>query len=323
MDRFGARVYRLVGRIRAANDPARRDVSIDAAHGEEVGHDAGRDFVTRVPDLVGNGGRAAGDAALIRQFRADIAFGKALNFMAAVAGLRLKQLLAFGDARHLRLIGDILHGRGSLGVGRVAQVRLSVLRGNVFAVQQFNDALGRQRLLVADGKRIRVVGRMALGAGGLHVLGLQQRRLRMLRVAMRAVLDEFSSRAVMAGRAAESRERVLFEIDLLILVVGLVFLRQTGLGRDAVGELRPVNDAQIMRIVFGFHADARMRPQGLDRRQRRLMLGIAEIGRDLLGRNRLTVQNFDHAFPPSCSGSAGRHGRTGSGPRAAARCRRL
>ena len=53
-------------------------------------------------------------AALVGQFRADVAFREAFDLMAAVAGLRLEELFATCDRGHLRLIGDVLHGRGRL-----------------------------------------------------------------------------------------------------------------------------------------------------------------------------------------------------------------
>ncbi len=207
-----------------------------------------------------NGRCAAGDAAFVSQFRADIAFGKAFNLVAAVASLRFEELLTPRNGLHLRLVRDILHRlcRQRL-LGR--QIGLRLIRRHVLPVQQFDDALGGQRLLVADGERARVIRRMALSAGGFHVFGLQKRVLRMLRVAVGAILNQFPARAVMAGGAAECRERMLLEVDFLVLVIGLVVIGQTGLGRDAVGELRAVNDAQIMRVVFGLHADAWMRAQ--------------------------------------------------------------
>ena len=67
--------------------------------------------------------------------------------------------------------------------------------------------------------------------------------------AVRAVLDQLAARAVMTGRAAECRERMLLQIDLLVLVIGLVFIGDAGFGRDAIGELVAVNDAQIVRVV--------------------------------------------------------------------------
>ena len=120
---------------------------------------------------------------------------------------------------------------------RIAQIGLSLFGRNILAIQQFDNALSGQGLLVADDKRVRVIRRMALRTGGIHVLGRQHRGLRMLGVAMRAVLNQFAARAVMAGGAAECREGMLLEVDLLVLVVSLVVFSQAGLGRDAVGEV--------------------------------------------------------------------------------------
>ena len=165
----GARVHRLIGQARV--------VRVVGAGGEEVGHDAAVDFVARVPELVFDGDVGAGHAALVGQFRPDVALGEALDLVAAVAGLRLEQLLAARDGRHLRqvadgellgVVGGVALGAGRLHVLRRQQRRQRLLERAVRLVLHHvaplpvvagGTAEGRERVLLEVGL-VQRVGRL-------------------------------------------------------------------------------------------------------------------------------------------------------------------